>query len=365
MLLPALFLPCMWLMELQGTRPFMSGEILGRERYFKLARRKDDDDDDGDADAQTIRVVAPAHSFWHDLESLFWILFWLCMCRAGPTMQRPEIWLKFQERETEAGAEYKQLFGDAANHQLAKNKTVIIKFEDHFELAMEHIHGWCWQLRPLLRQFSVILRNGYRSHRFSVNETYDAFTAALQEAEKRLLAKPKTLQPEQQAAYDVEENRRAADSKDWKLPSRTLPKLAQLFNIDEEPPAPEPPVEKLAALVLIPNSERDGSPDSADGDAGQTAKAPPVSKIQTGKAPARKAAASKAVSKRVQAATAVPAARSTGMRTRAMGRAALPAPSSSTVQTQPQRVAAPPEKTKKKAAPRRAAKRAQEEEDEA
>ena len=353
----------MWLKELQGTRPFISGEILGGRPYFEeidVARYEDDDEDDDDYDdaaAQTIQVVAPAHSFWHDLESLFWILLWLCMHRAGPTMQRPELLWNIEEGR-HARVAYKLLFGDTSNFYLANNKAMTIRYEDQFEGYLMDIHRWCWQLRPLLRQFSVILRDGYRSHHFSVNETYDAFTAALQTAEERLLAKPKTLLPQQQAAYDVEEKRRAADHKDWKLPSRTLPKHAQLFNIVEEPPMPEPPVEKLAALVLTPKSERDGSPDPADSDAGRTAKAPPVSKAQTGKAPAREATARKGVSKRVQAATTAPAAQSTGIRTRAMKRAAAAAPSSSTVQTQPQRVAAPPQKTKKKAAPRRAAKRA-------
>ena len=57
----------------------MSEEILGQSRYFDKygGAQYDDDDDDDDADTKTIRVITPSHSFWHDLESLFWILFWI------------------------------------------------------------------------------------------------------------------------------------------------------------------------------------------------------------------------------------------------------------------------------------------------
>ena len=378
MLLPTLTSRRLRLNVSQGTRPFMSGEILGQTRYFDKygGAQYDDDDDDDDADTKTIKVVVPTHSFWHDLESLFWVLFWLCMCRAGPALQRAELWKDDDdEGKNEPKEEYRKLFGNAGNSQLSSNKATIIKDEDQFEDAVMKIHRWCWQLRDLLRQFSVILRSGYRSQNFSVNETYQAFMAALEAAEQRLLAKPKKLLSEQQAAYDAEAERRAADNKDWKLPSRTLPEPAALLDVDEKPPTPEPPVKKLAALVLEPRSERLDLPGTESKHyttdlqrqknsqsskqpqtlhAQQPAKNLPSSHAQAATVPSTtKALTAKGSSKKAQAATATPATQSTGMLTRAMKRAASAASGSSTVLTRSTRVPASSEEATTKSGPGR------------
>lgn len=118
-------------------------------------------------------------------------------------------------------AVYKALFGDLDNLQLGKNKGVIIKNFDDLKDTLHAVSGWCEQLKSLLRDFSTILHAFHTTHNFPVDDVYVAFGTALQKAEQHILAHPIELTPEQARAYEAEVKRRAADLRDWELPTQT------------------------------------------------------------------------------------------------------------------------------------------------
>ena len=244
----------------------MSGEVLGASYYFEPLDdgddagdeddEDDDDDDDDDDDATVVDAAAghrrPTHSFYHDLESFFWILLWYCILRVGPAMRREKLWAT---GTSQLKTMYKHLFSTPENDQLARNKATIFREEVTFKAALEQVSKWCVSLKPLLRQLRGILLKGYMAHDFSDKEAYEDFMAAFNQAENTLLRQDKPLTELRQAGYDREVARRAADTTDWQLPSRTLASPAA---------PPEERVGELASGSEAHELARDSSPDGAE-----------------------------------------------------------------------------------------------------
>ncbi|EPS96876.1 hypothetical protein FOMPIDRAFT_1025203 [Fomitopsis schrenkii] len=368
---------------ISGTRPFISGEILGKTMYFKVY----DVDDDGEK-KKPILVVIPVHRFHHDLESVFWILFWMCLCRSGPAVRRAELFDRPEGDDVGCLGTYIRLFTAIDDDQLAYNKGQIIKYRMEFEEAVTAVSAWCRPLKSLLRQLSKILREHYENNEFPVAETYRAFMSALQESEQLLLAKA-TDEEKETPAYRAEVDRRIADRTDWELPLRKLPEPEVILEANEalahpsdeasrsaagnrpgdsreEPPKRRGLVAKLKALRLSAgppsptSSDSAGSGHTATGKQGPqssstqpTATNPAATKPQATKAPSTKAPTTKRVSKKAQAAKVT---QPMNILTRAMQRAASAVPGSSRGQTLSQGAS---DTAPKKAGPSRSTARTQ------
>lgn len=360
----------------QGTRPFISGEILGQMRYFQQYGSEDDDGfgDNTDKGKTPVEVAPPTHWFYHDLESMFWILFWLCVCRSGPATRRADLFDNPDDANAMSLKVYNRLFSVGGNDQLANNKAQIIEVARQFENNVVAVSQWGRPLKSLLRQLSTILRTHYEKQEFPVVETYSAFMKALQNTEQLFIKRYEEVVDEQDPAYQAECARRAADRRDWRLPARTLAP-------DEDPAQPANEAGRSAAgngsheeaskdrrleaalqalrLVSRPptpdSSDSAGSAHTATGKSLQqssqsskhrqtastkpTAKKPTPAKRQPAKAPVAKARS------KIPQASDLSAAQSAGVATRAMKRAALAVESSSRVQTRSQGISGPSRST--------------------
>lgn len=257
----------------------MSGEILGEVHYFDLDGEGDDTIDDDDDD-DVPGLSRPTHSFWHDLASILWILFWYCI---GPAMRREPLWAP-PTRRADSGI---RMTGSSILQQtlfLAFNKANTLSMDWLFEATLRQVSQWCTPLKPLLRQLRNILLKGYKAHDFSAEQTYGDFMAAFQAAEEVLLQEKTTLaHPLRQHAYHVEVARCEADRMEWQLPSRVLvntaPLEVEMVHYTGESEADEPalgslsdreegmcksthdPAPAFAAALLAPDaSSRSNSP---------------------------------------------------------------------------------------------------------
>lgn len=389
----------------------MSGEILGRSQYFSEYGGEEYDVVDRSERKAVIKEDAPTHSFYHDLESLFWVLFWICVCRGGPALRRADLFDKNDPVNKRFRSFYISLFSVVGNDQLASNKALVIENWREFEKKVMAVSDWCWPLRSLLRNFIRILRKHYEEKHFPENEIYEAFISALEESERSIIADSmdptKKTQPsaEEIKAYNAEVERRAQDCRDWKIPVRTLPEPNAILEANEEPlhssdeahppvarsrpddshekPPLRPLEDALEALHLVPgppssnSSESAGSAQTATGkqrekspaskhshssNTPQSAVTSLAAKPQTAKAPSTKVPTNKGAPKKAQAAPATSVAQSTGVLTRAMKRAALAVASSSTTQSRPRGAS---DTASKKAGPSRSAGRTLDASDEA
>ncbi|KZT70394.1 hypothetical protein DAEQUDRAFT_764574 [Daedalea quercina L-15889] len=202
-----------------GTRLFMSGEILSGEHYIV-----DEDEEDGDVenmDDVDDKYEAAVARFYHDLESLFWVLLWVCLCRAGPAMRREELSV-VQFTENQVASEYTYIFGDADYFRVALRKERLIRDKKRFRRSLSCISSWCSPLRPLLHKLWCILNKGYRARNFACEDTYQTFMDAFEETERNL-----ACTPEQPVAHEAEAIRRDVDCKDCERTPKRLPKQTE------------------------------------------------------------------------------------------------------------------------------------------
>ncbi|KAH9833523.1 uncharacterized protein C8Q71DRAFT_849857 [Rhodofomes roseus] len=198
---------------ISGTRPFMSGEILEEKHYYRAATVQKQ----GSTSNTTSR---PLHTFHHDLESLFWILLWICICRAGPALRRFRSVGKADD--SDALSQHNLLFTAPGQKQLGRNKRNLIRNEEDFDDCLEVVADYYQPLLPLLRCLWGILRKGYQVRHFDDSEAYAAFLEAFKDAEKSLGDKPEQLNEDQERAFQAEKRRREEDLMNWKRSPRKL-----------------------------------------------------------------------------------------------------------------------------------------------
>ncbi|KAF9008179.1 hypothetical protein BDZ89DRAFT_1079105 [Hymenopellis radicata] len=129
-----------------GTPPYMSGEILLRERYYSSQS--------GGSDL--------FHDAVHDIESFFWVLIHICLTRSGPDAQRRA-----------------ELDGDSKDHPqlhlvvycffggnqdvLAFNKKKLFRAPDNFEeYIIPHFHPYFDELKSFMREWFSLLVLAYQ-----------------------------------------------------------------------------------------------------------------------------------------------------------------------------------------------------------
>src|SRR5258708_36019944 len=113
-------------MQLKGTPPYTSGEILSDQRYFH-----------GHRDF--------FHDAVHDRESFFWVLVHICITRQGPGgVRREELEQENQEKEEYNGLRrVVHCFFDSDMVTMAANKREIFKHPNEFEQYMlGNFHGY-------------------------------------------------------------------------------------------------------------------------------------------------------------------------------------------------------------------------------
>lgn len=204
----------------------MSGEIIGQSKYFDEYAGGEEYDVVSRSERKTvIKGVAPAHSFYHDLESHVCSGSRSGSCSGSAFAGRAlRCDLRVSSRSTIPTTRGS---GDVTgNDQFASNKALSIENWKEFEKKFMAVSDWCWQLRSLLRQFSTIIRKHYEERRFPIGEIYEAFIRALEDSERSIFENSEDptneATDEKIEAYNAEVERRAVDCKDWEIPARKL-----------------------------------------------------------------------------------------------------------------------------------------------
>ncbi|TFY59109.1 hypothetical protein EVJ58_g5990 [Rhodofomes roseus] len=182
------------------------------------------DEPSDDEEAIPPADATPVHTFHHDLESIFWILLWYCIWRAGPALRRPLN--EWQTHDSMAGEQYRRYFATSELKQLGSNKRLLIKSLEDRKRCFDVVSPYCRPLLPLLRRLWKILHIGYKARRFNEDEAYNTFLQAFQDMEISLSDKPVELSEDQERAFQAEQRRRKEDLMNWKRSPRKLARQA-------------------------------------------------------------------------------------------------------------------------------------------
>ena len=114
-------------------------------------------------------LLGEPHNFMHDLESFFWVLFWICIYYEGPNKERQPI-KKFEDWNYDPAEE------------VAEGKLGVISL-DRFESNLKaYVTHYCLPLTPLMTKlWEEVFPNG-RKHKYEDKMLYDRMKAILKEA---------------------------------------------------------------------------------------------------------------------------------------------------------------------------------------
>ncbi|THU97745.1 hypothetical protein K435DRAFT_965275 [Dendrothele bispora CBS 962.96] len=132
--------------ERSGTVPYMSHEFLARQ------------------------IEPPPHTAVHDMESIFWVLLYLCLTREGPGGKLRTALRKDSATQVAGSPDAKighlvYCFFDAERPVLELNKKELFKTPSSFEAhVIPSIHPYFEPLIPLLRAWFRILRVAFDPH---------------------------------------------------------------------------------------------------------------------------------------------------------------------------------------------------------
>ena len=192
----------------QDTRPFVSAELLLGTPYFAVGAR-------ANHHTSEKRLEVPRHEFNHDLESILWIILWICICSSGGGVRRPALHDTQYEDHEELMWAVTSLFESTDSSVLGRTKWAAIIAEDFFDRFVNCVDDFYSALKPVLWALWRVLHKGYQTHDFDFDSTFNGFLAAFDDAERELLANPVALSDAQQANMDQELARRTQDSRGW------------------------------------------------------------------------------------------------------------------------------------------------------
>ncbi|KAI0047792.1 hypothetical protein FA95DRAFT_1678859 [Auriscalpium vulgare] len=172
-----------------GTLAFMSFEVLKSKHYFE-----------GDSD----EPEGIKHNLVHDLESYFWVLCWIGVCRKGPGQQRvvtsmpksqrdnwqEEVDTNFEEKRPKAIANAKQ---DLILKPKAFGASVLDLLSPYFTEP----------LRAPLLQLHNALRTAYQKHDYS-DKLYETFLKVFDDAAKSNVATSWHARPGHESYAEME-----------------------------------------------------------------------------------------------------------------------------------------------------------------
>lgn len=148
---------------------------------FDLAIRISDDHASGAPSKTGTKVfmaigalLGEPHSFMHDLESFFWVLFWICIHWDGHDNKRRE-------------SEFKD-WNYLSTKKLAREKTGQIS-KGNFNTVDDYFTNYCKPLIPCLKELHKVVFVGGRRWFSEHRELYSEMTRILEKARDNIEAK--------------------------------------------------------------------------------------------------------------------------------------------------------------------------------
>ena len=117
-----------------------------------------------------------SHSFMHDLESFFWVLFWICIHCTGPGKEVQDIG-DFKDWNYESTA------------KLALIKSGLASEEEGFDEMMSvFVTGYCKDLIPCVKELRKIIFPGGKRWKIEDRSLYTQMKAVIEKARDNLIA---------------------------------------------------------------------------------------------------------------------------------------------------------------------------------
>ena len=108
------------------------------------------------------------HTFMHDLESFFWVLFWVCVHWNGPDKHRSKVrrFEKWNYMDVE---------------ELARDKKGTVDEDDKFIAEVDrHFTAYCQQLVPCIQEMRKVVFPGGKRRASEDRKVYSQMIAVLQ-----------------------------------------------------------------------------------------------------------------------------------------------------------------------------------------
>lgn len=115
------------------------------------------------------------HTFMHDLESFFWVLFWICIHWNGPGRGRRK-------------ARQFENWNFAATEELAKTKKGTVDEDDKFSEEVDrHFTAYCQPLVACIKELRKVVFPGGKRRTSDDRTVYSRMKAALEKARERMI----------------------------------------------------------------------------------------------------------------------------------------------------------------------------------
>lgn len=198
--------------------------------------------------------IRPVHNAVHDMESLLWVLLYICLTREGDKGgRRPEL-----HEESDLAMQVRELF----EQENAQKKSDCLEAPDEFEQILLSVHSYFDCLKPLLSKLRYTL---YLGHLYDGIEHYNIHSIILALLNETI-AKLKQNRNDS-VAFEAKQKRR----KDWAERRSVLMQITDADGQKEGPdhlpnPGGYSPVSKTQSdlsLPAIPNFAPLDSPSPA------------------------------------------------------------------------------------------------------
>ncbi|KAI0055625.1 hypothetical protein BV25DRAFT_1865750 [Artomyces pyxidatus] len=243
-----------------GTLAFMSFEVITKRKYvddeppskrLKFSTELDSDDTPVDTDLPESSPVL--HGFQHDLESFFWLICWIGMCRQGPGKRRV-VWPTDAKAHKDLSEVIDKLFEQTNMTNIAIRKyyymTRRVSFLDTIEQSFT---PYFTPLLSTVEELYENLRRAYKTKNF--DDLYDQFLLELETAVETCRDWNNSNPEYLKMAQSVEELR-MKDDVCWDSPSAT-----QALGLGDQQ-GERTEAARAGRLAVL---EREGSPESIEG----------------------------------------------------------------------------------------------------
>lgn len=152
---------------MQGTLPFISIECL-KVGYYN------DDEDEEDRDDWF-------HDAVHDMESLFWVLMYICVTRRGPGtgMWRSELLPGSDVKDQQLSQLIFNNFDCKYEDTIQVNKLKLFGNPELMENAIKKFHPYFQLLKPMMIQWWSLLRAAYKYRKIEYYTIHDQILGIL------------------------------------------------------------------------------------------------------------------------------------------------------------------------------------------
>lgn len=192
--------------------------------------------------------IRPTHNAIHDMESLLWVLLYICLTREGDKGgRRPEL----HEEDSDLAIQVRKLF----EQENAQKKSDCLEAPDEFDQILLFVHSYFDCLKPLLSKLRYTL---YLGHSYDSIEHYNIHSIVLTLLNETI-AKLKQNRDDS-VAFEAKRKRRI----DWAERRSVLIQITDADGrLDHLPnPGGYSPVSKAQSDLSLPNVPNFAPPDS-------------------------------------------------------------------------------------------------------